>query len=167
MLPTRKMVDAVYRQAVVHAKPHPLPPGPLMTTSDYYLKHAQIVGLELGQRYRDGLIAGHKKDVVISNLLWSHPSRVAIYGWHNPNGQAIQPLSIIHPNWYADYSHGIRLVRRGMKVDGRIRLVSDVLQDPDLSCLVSDEGPFKLTRQPSASGVARVRKPVPKLSRKL
>ncbi len=39
------------------------------------------------------LIAGHKKDVVITNRLLTMPKRVAIYGWHRPNGSPIQPLA--------------------------------------------------------------------------
>ena len=40
------------------------------------------------------------------------PNRVAIYGWHYLNGQPIQPTYAGHVDWYIDYSHGIRPVRR-------------------------------------------------------
>ncbi|WP_204310148.1 hypothetical protein, partial [Enterobacter cloacae] len=60
-----------------------------------------------GQRKnRKGLIAGIKKDVVITDLLTrsSKPNRVAIFGWHKPDGIPIQPLYTGHVNWYVDYS---------------------------------------------------------------
>jgi len=52
----------------------------------------------------------------------------------------IQPLTIVHVNWYVDYSHGIRLVKRSMTVDGKPRDLKFVLHDAKLSPLVSDEG---------------------------
>ncbi len=151
LMVTRRVSDIIYANAEVKARPHPMPPGPWMTTSDYYLKHAGVLRRQLAEDMTGRLIAGHKKDVVISNLLFWHPRKVAIYGWHQPNGRAIQPLSIVHPNWYADYSHGIRLMRRHMMVDGQVRQVADILKDPLLSVLLSDEGPFRLTRQPDGN----------------
>src|SRR5207253_1071838 len=56
------------------------------------------------------LIAGIKKDVVITNRLGEKPNHVAIYGWHKLDGDPIQPLTIVHISPYVDYSHGIRLV---------------------------------------------------------
>jgi hypothetical protein len=65
------------------------------------------------------LLAGHKKDLVLANRLSSNRGRVAIYGWHRGNGDPIQPLSTVHGEYYADYSHGIRLVSRTAYVNGR------------------------------------------------
>jgi hypothetical protein len=79
---------------------------------------------------------------VLTNRLKEKPSRVAIYGWHYPDGQPIQPLYVGHVDWYVDYSHGIRLVSQEMIVDGRPMRFSDVLRDMELSALVSDEGPI-------------------------
>jgi hypothetical protein len=71
---------------------------------------------------------------------------VAIYGWHRSDGEPIQPLSLFHPNWYVDYSHGVRLVGSMMLVDGALRPVAEVLKDPSLAPLLSDEGPLSQTR---------------------
>ncbi|MCB0689748.1 MAG: hypothetical protein KDC53_24580, partial [Saprospiraceae bacterium] len=75
-----------------------------------------------GQRKtKKGLIGGIKKYVVLSANIKRDPrgNRVAIYGWHRMDGILIQPLYVGHVNTYVDYSHGIRLVWRRMKVDGK------------------------------------------------
>jgi hypothetical protein len=46
----------------------------------------------------------------------------------------------VHASWYVDYSHGIRLVRQAVKVDGQPSTVAAVLKDPLLHPLLSDEG---------------------------
>jgi hypothetical protein len=146
LLPTRKMVDEIYRQSQIRLSPEPLPAGPEMTSSEYYWHHNEIIAHQLVDGPLGELVSGHKKDVVITNELLRRPTRVAIYGWHKPDGQPIQPLSLFHPNWYADYSHGIRLVAAMMIVDGVQRPVADVLKDQLLAPLLSDEGPMQQTR---------------------
>jgi hypothetical protein len=89
------------------------------------------------------LTAGHKKDLVLSARLWQQPGRVAIYGWHRPDGTPIQTLSTVHGARYADYSHGVRLVSQTMFVDGRPARLLDVLADAQLGPLLSDEGPLR------------------------
>lgn len=149
-LPTKKIVDDVYRQAEVKLRPQPLPAGPQMMSNDYIQRHQGLVN---GQRAEVGaelgaLTAGHQKDVVISGRLEQHPDRVAIYGWHQPSGKPIQPLSTVHENTYADYSHGVRLVSGTMMVDGVPRPLDEVLRDPNLAGLVSDEGVIRNPRVP-------------------
>lgn len=144
ILPTRKMVDAIYSQARYHFTPQPLPAGPEMRSTAYYATHNQMIEEQshsLGVRLGD-LISGDKKDVVITNLLFNKPGRIAIYGWHRGAAEPIQPLSTVHGAHYADYSHGIRLVSETAVVDGEFQSVTDVLQDPSESKLLSDEGPI-------------------------
>jgi hypothetical protein len=143
VLPTPKMVDAIYEQADVHLRPQPLPAGPQMRSTAYYWRHEnriraqrRALGAPLGL-----LIAGDKKDLVLSNRLLEKPDRVAIYGWHRGDGDPIQPLSIRHGVRYADYSHGVRLVSTTAYVDGKPRSLTDLLEDPQLADLLSDEGP--------------------------
>ena len=78
---------------------------------------------------------------------------MAIYGWHQLNGTPIQPLTTVHVDWYVDYSHGIRLVKRQMIVDGQPRDLWDVLKDPDLYLLVSDEGQIAVPHYPTRQSV--------------
>ncbi len=88
ILPTRKMVDAVFSQSDVHLTPEPMQAGPAMRTTAYYVTHN---GTIQQQRRSSGatltaLISGHKKDVVLSNRLLHNPGRIAIYGWHRQSG---------------------------------------------------------------------------------
>ncbi len=141
-LPTRKMVDAIYAQAHMHLQPRPLPASDTMRTTSYYWHHNELVNEQRAERPDAlGLLtAGDKKDLVLTNRLWSNPDRVAIYGWHRLDGSAIQPLSTVHGARYADYSHGVRLVSDTAYVNGEATPLMNLLQDPKLSTLISDEG---------------------------
>ena len=143
-LPTRRIVDHIYRQASVQLLPQPLPAGERMRSLAYLQRHDALIsqqrvarGASLGT-----LTAGHKKDLVLSARLWQQPGRVAIYGWQRADGTPIQPLSTVHGAQYADYSHGVRLVSQTVFVDGRPASIFDVLADAQLGPLLSDEGPL-------------------------
>jgi hypothetical protein len=146
VLPTRRMVDAIYREAAVHLAPQPLPAGPRMRSSAYLLHHQELIDAQRPAGPLDLLVSGHKKDLVLTRRLLAHPDRVAIYGWHRPDGRPIQPLSTVHGAGYVDYSHGVRLVWHEVWVDGRPRSIYDVLADPALAPVLSDEGPIRDAR---------------------
>jgi hypothetical protein len=115
-----------------------------MTSTGYFVEHNATVDRQrfAADRRLGALTAGQKKDVVLTRRLMSSRGKVAIYGWHRPNGRPIQPLSTVHGAQYADYSHGIRLVAGTAYVDGVARTLADVLADPDLASIVSGEGPI-------------------------
>lgn len=140
VLPTRKLVDAIYRAAELKLVPAPLPPGSRMMSNDYYRRHHDVIEKQRAGRAVGALVAGHKKDVVITKRLLQRPKQVAIYGWHGIDGRAIQPLSLVHEASYVDYSHGVRWVHGTMVVDGAECLLADILRDPDLAPLLSAEG---------------------------
>lgn len=142
MLPTTTMVDAIYQQADVRVAPSPMTPGSAMSSTNYFLQHDQTIDGQFARAgARDGmLVAGHKKDLVIANRLSRNPGRVAIYGWHRTNGRAIQPLSTVHGEYYADYSHGIRLVSRTAFVDGRAVDLRDLLTDDRYAGFLNGDG---------------------------
>ena len=104
-----------------------------MTTVPGFLRHNEMVHAQRSEKPPGGLVAGHKKDVVIANKLFATAGRVAIYGWHKADGKPIQPLYTGHTATRADYSHGIRLVRRQMTVSGEAKTLDDVLADPRLA----------------------------------
>jgi len=142
VLPTPKMVDAIHQQATCCLEPDPLPAGPTMRSCEYYLKHRTLIRTKrkeaacaLGE-----LVSGHKKDLVITNRLNNKPGRVAIYGWHRKNGEPIQPLSTVHGERYADYSHGVRLIYKKVWINGEIHSILDVLQNPRLAPVLTHEG---------------------------
>jgi hypothetical protein len=141
LLPTRKMVDAVYEAASVKLAPSPISPTTTdITRATTFLRHHEAVEMQREGEPLGALIGGIKKDVVITPLLATHAGRVAIYGWHRLDGTPIQPLYLGHVDSYVDYSHGIRLVHERMLVDGVETNVADVLADPELHLLLSDEG---------------------------
>ena len=136
-LPTRKMVDDIYKAAKVKLDPVPMYAFRDSTPTMFH-HHLIIEGQRKGRR---GLIAGIQKDVVISGKILrdSRPERVAIYGWHQLNGVPIQPLYTGHIYWWVDYSQGIRLVYRKIKVGSKWLDYIDVLKDPLLQRLLCDE----------------------------
>jgi hypothetical protein len=144
MLPTTRMVDAIYAQADLRLSPRPMTPGPQMSSTDYFLRHDATLDAQFAQAGgRHGLlVAGHKKDLVIANRLSSNRGRVAIYGWHRGNGDPIQPLSTVHGEYYADYSHGIRLVSRTAYVNGRPVDLRTLLTDGTYAGLLNSDGPL-------------------------
>jgi hypothetical protein len=136
-LPTAKMVDSIYKQATVK-----LAPMPLYIYRDSSITMWQHHLIIEGQRQQQkGLIAGIKKDIVISNkiLQASKQNKVAIYGWHLLNGKPIQPVYAGHVNWYADYSHGVRLVYNKIKINGAWMYYEDVLKHPIYKWLLTNE----------------------------
>jgi len=142
-LPTRKMVDQIYRAAEVKLAPVPIPPSAAMTTVPVFLAHNDLIWTQrrafLTTHPLGALVAGDKKDVVISRRLATLNGRVAIYGWHRTNGIPIQPLYLGHSSAWVDYSQGIRLVQQRMILNGTTTTVAQVLADPKPSSLLSDE----------------------------
>jgi pimeloyl-ACP methyl ester carboxylesterase len=161
ILPTRQMVDVIYASAAVKLSPQPMPPGPTMTTVPVFAQHNDIVRT---QRVADvkshplgTLVAGNKKDVVLTTRLINAPTKVAIYGWHRTNGVAIQPLYLGHTAAWVDYSHGIRLVSQTMLLNGRPTNIAEILADPNLCHLLSDEGVITQPRYPTNQASANQR----------
>ena len=144
LLPTPRMVDAIYSQAKVHVAPSPMKPGSRMASTAYFVEHDRTVDRQRARVTRDAaaLTAGQKKDIVLTNRLLSRPGRVAIYGWHRTNGKPIQPLSTVHGASYADYSHGVRLVSRYAYLDGERVPLSRIMEDRQLARIVTGEGPI-------------------------
>ncbi len=145
ILPTKKMVNLIYQSAPKKLTPHPLPPTVDMPSTAYMIKQGTLIEDEKHAILLapGSLAVGHKKDVVISTASAANPNREAIYGWHMSNGKPIQPLSFAHDMNYSDYSHGGRLVSNKALLDGGEVEIMDVLRDPTLCLLLSDEGRFK------------------------
>jgi hypothetical protein len=146
-LPTKKMVDVIYTHADVKLEPQPIPPSIVMTTVPIFKQHTDSIEQQMRQRRldrsADNIIAGHKKDIILSNKIYSADrtyDRVVIYGWHLGKNNPIQPVHNGHNAWYADYSHGIRLIAKLAFINGASILVDAILKDRDLSILLSSEG---------------------------
>jgi hypothetical protein len=143
-LPTRKMVDAIDTQAELRIDPRPMTEEREAVST--FAEHDRIVREQFGSRPVGQLVCGIKKDIVLTPRIFERPQRLAIYGWRQLDGKPIQPLTIVHWDRYVDYSHGARMVQNNIEVDDKRMKISDVLEDPALCGLVSDEGPMKPAR---------------------
>ena len=157
ILPTRKLVDALYQTAEVKLAPQPiLPVGSRNELPGTFMQHQQDIESQWAavEGRRGVLTAGHKKDIVLSTRLIARErfGRVVIYGWHKPDGQPIQPLTDVHVSRYVDYSHGVRLLVNQVLIDGVARRMAEILSDPLLHSLLSDEeGVMTQTRYDAAT----------------
>lgn len=149
---TPKISDDIFAAARIKLAPQPLTKD--REAAATFWQHHQIIEEQLRGQACGLLLAGIKKDVVLTNRLKEKPHRVAIYGWHRLDGCPIQPLYVGHVDWYVDYSHGIRLMSQRIFVDGQPLKVRDVLKDPRLCSLLSHEGPIDVAqiRQAAAWG---------------
>ena len=157
-LPTPKMVNQIFFAAEVKLAPAPIPPSAAMTTVPVFRQHNDLVRAQRAEQLPahplGALVAGHKKDVVLTARLAANPGKVAIYGWHRTNGLPIQPLYLKHSAAWVDYSQCVRLVQQKMVANETARTVAEVLADPALAGLLSDEGPLAAVRYPTNAPLA-------------
>lgn len=91
-------------------------------------------GARLGE-----LVAGHKKDIVVTTRWNDQPNRLALYGMHRPGSGPVQRLSVMHGLEYLDYTQGVRLILRAAQVDGVERSIDEILAEDDLFAAIFDE----------------------------
>ena len=146
-LPTKKMVDIIYHNAEIKLAPQPIPPSDQMTTVPVFMQHTDSIKQQISQlglnRSANNIIAGHKKDIIISNKIYSpdrNYDRVVIYGWHLSENNPIQPVYNGHIAEYADYSHGVRFIANIAFLNGDSTHIDSILKSTSLSSLLSDEG---------------------------
>ena len=152
-LPTRKMVDAIYAAAPAKLTMKGEVPN-RGADLNQYLAHSRRVDAQIaafGGPARP--TAGGMKDVIVAKTIPYddgprpvRPGKVVIYGGIRPDGRVLQGKSDVHDEGYIDYSHGIRLVAPNMVVDGRETTIAEVLRDPVLSSMLSDEGTIERPR---------------------
>lgn len=151
-LPTPTMVKQIYKQAEIKLPARPQKPnkGESITSSKLYSKIDTAIKkdrIKLGAKL-DFLVAGHKKDVVLTNLLTkqSNKNNVAIYGWWYDTGVMIQPLNANdHIISYVDYSHGLRFVQNDCILNDEKTTLQFIWNDPKLCLLLHDE-PLKFQK---------------------
>jgi hypothetical protein len=162
-LPTAYLTDKIADAAEGSIDPFPFRPVKDRNCQPYVFEDSnnainelfKVKGYHFGQ-----LISGLKKDVILSyktnyyrKLTDEDSAALAargynpdgisryetIYGWRLENGKNIQQSYSKHVNWYVDYSHGVRLIYRTIKIDGKTYDIYDVLQNPKLYRIISDE----------------------------
>lgn len=171
MLLTPKIADLVHHAATFVVTPSPSDP---VSTNEAMIAHSGRVSAKLAKLpgYVPG--SGAIVDTVgkywcVTNRLLAHPGMAVNYGWHfnapTFDGKAWEPcvswnhspelhFRVIQGPWskhgpsHVDYSQICRCVFSQCLVDGELRELRDVLADPALSYLVSDEGPLQIFRQP-------------------
>lgn len=99
---------------------------------------------------RRQLVAGHRKDVVLDATM--PDGFVVIFGAEWADGRRLQPLYRGHGDWYEDYAHGVRAVRRRCRVWGQEALLDDVYGRPPF-------GPVARLRYPAPQGSFSSHKP--------
>lgn len=149
ILPTKRMVDQIYQAAEIKVSPQPINHLTYSgSASSTYLMSNRMINEQLAKmpEYKPGmLLAGHKKDIVLTNQLLSKKGKVAIYGWHRKEkGTPIQPLYLGHGDFYVDYSHGVRLVNQFCVVNGVTMDLREVLGDKKLGPLLTGSDPLKV-----------------------
>lgn len=161
ILPTRKMVNQIWKASSVKMKPQTISPGSEMTTVPIFVKHNTMVKSQRQlylQKYPSGnLVSGNKKDVIISNSIYNNSpaGKVVIYGWHYQSGEPIQAIYAGHSESYVDYSHGIRLVQKEVSLDGERMSITDILKSAHLNILLSDEGIISSSFYPDTASTVK------------
>lgn len=162
-LPTRKMVNDIYAQAALKLPPLTIPASGTMTTVQAFAQHNGMVYAQrsgsLTAYPLGALVGGDKKDVVISNQIYTTANRVVIYGWHTSVGNPIQPLSNVHADTYMDYSHGMRFIQNDVVYNGLPTTVKAILQSSTLNPLLSDEGVINPPEYPYGNPVTSLTTP--------
>ncbi|WP_439474684.1 hypothetical protein [Algoriphagus formosus] len=139
---TAKISDHIYDHATIKLAPFFYKPvGNQNESVEKFVEHNNQI--ELQKKEAGGqngqLIAGIKKDIILSHQLSDLSNKVIIYGWHQLDGKPIQPVYAGHVDWYVDYSHGIRLMGQTVMVDEMELSVTQILRDPILFKLLSNE----------------------------
>lgn len=172
-LPTTKVSDLIHQQATVLALPRTQTPDSRMADTSRMVKHSQAVSAALGSLEGNGLASSVGKDWVLTNRLVGRPEKAANYGWHIPKSAmkgpggmpVLQPLGLAHDRMHVDYSQVVRLIHRWVYLTDKtghtlMRTYEDILQDPELHVLLSDEGPLQIIRHPGVP-VASIPPPAP------
>jgi len=141
-LVTSVLSDHIFSQAVLKLTPfNYVPVGNANELVSKFVEH----NTQIEKQFSDAggkhgqLVAGIKKDIIVSSRIAEKHDRVVLYGWHKPDGIPIQPVYSGHVWWYVDYSHGIRFINNQVILDGRPALATDILKDPVLFRVLSDE----------------------------
>jgi len=139
---TAKLSDHIYQQADIKLTPfNYIPVGNANELVSKFEEHNARIEKQLRESGgKPGqLVAGIKKDIVLTSRNAAQPGKVVLYGWHKPDGKPIQPVYSGHIYWYVDYSHGIRLINNQVLIDWKRCLFTDILKDPLRYKIFSDE----------------------------
>lgn len=153
MLPTKRMVDIIWKNAPNKINQSPMGPpyDATMQSMQRLRDHNSKIELEMQNKDKSLLTAGHKKDIILDNALApNNPNkRISIYGWQGTSGISIQgpkPQSSAHAENYQDYSQCIRLVSNTCKLNGNMVNINQILDDKDLSYALNEDGVLRFKK---------------------
>lgn len=157
---TSKVSDLMWQQAQTRLQPTNRPwvtDGSMGNTARMFEQSAYLEQRAGGST---GITGNEGKDWILTKRFWTGPDtpegtkssrhNSSNYGWYlSPSSTAvIQSNGMAHDKNHADYSQLLRFMQSTVIVDGSPMQMQQVLSDPVLSALVSDEGPLPATRHP-------------------
>lgn len=155
-LPTAKIMDLSYIQAIVKLEAVTLPAGAKMTLTDYSKMYN--LSLEKQRNGRDGLIRDSGKTWCLSNRISESAIKAINYGFYSKSGyvnnvglKLFQTLGGRHDFLHQDYSQCILLMSSMCMLNGEMVPIQKIMSDPKLCQLISYEGVLKFQRQPNVS----------------
>ena len=141
MLPTKRLVDEIWRHATVKIEPHPMNYRPLAGDDVRVIaQHEAIVDGQIAGR--TGLVDGPLKNYIVGRALTTSAARGKqyLYGWHRLNGTPIQPVFGGHSSRFSDYAAGTRLVSRTAYLNGQPVTIESLFANPQYAPLLYDDG---------------------------
>ncbi len=161
---TPKLLDQMWSQRAVTILPCT---EVFSSSSATMIQHSQCVDKRIAAAGFDGtgVVQSVCKTWVITNGLLAHPGMACNDGWHIekqipgvpfdpapslPGAHMIQSPGYHHDPRHSDYSQCLLFVARACIVDEQATSFDVVAQDPELSALVSHEGPLRVLRQPGS-----------------
>jgi hypothetical protein len=100
-----------------------------MTTVRVLRRHDRLVQAQRrqhGARAGD-FLNGHKLDLVWLTTASPDAPELGVYGWHHRDGTPIQPAHPMSQETPPHFSIGVRLVHRGILIDGVEADLTDIL----------------------------------------
>jgi hypothetical protein len=160
LLPTPKIVEIIEEHAVIVPAPTWAPPpgqSRAAQTSAAVFGWCEeeteirftVRGVPPGR-----LVAGHRKDIVISDYMPA--GVVVIFGARWPDGRRLQgvyprPGTAGHGDFYEDYLHGVRAVRRRCWLDGRETTLDEILSGAHAALLGGPVARLRYSTSPTAT----------------
>lgn len=166
LLLTPKLADTLYSRREVTLSPKP---RSITSATSAMIDHSKQIDSSIPSGKENLPVSTVGKHWVLTKSIFSESAKkarkAANYGWHFqgasfqgikgepsvslPNVRVIQGVGTVHNDQHSDYSQVCQLAFRDCIVDGELRDLADVYTDPELSPLVSHEGPLPGYRQPS------------------
>ena len=142
MLPTKRLVDAIWRAGDVKLTPRSIQPHDGIGRNDLRMIADYDAMINAAVAGRGGLIVNGKKDIIVGRALATDSGKRAvwIYGWIRSDGTPVQPVYGGHSSVYVDGSHGVRLVSRTAYVNGVATPIEQLFANPTTAALLNEGG---------------------------